>query len=111
MRTLSGAALILDGTNADVRPFGCFNCDERCSDTPESCFCTELAADGSRECLAQPLTVRMTKVGANWRGSLSMLMYSNRYEGVGAQQRVVAFEKRTDSFVIEIAPATSITKK
>jgi len=106
-----GPALVIDGTNGDLRPFGCFICQERCSDEPGSCYCTEIHPDASRECLGQPLTVRLTKVGAIWRGTLSLVHYSNHYEGTGADRRPKGWDKERQSFVVEIAPESLIPKK
>lgn len=98
-----GAAMILDGTSADRRPFGCFSCDENCSE-PGSCVCTELPPEASRECLGLPLTARLTKVGATWRGTFTHVSYSNHYEGSGAERRVTSFDTEKQKFVVEIAP-------
>jgi len=106
-----GQALVIDGTSGDRRPFGCFACQERCAEQPGSCFCMELRPDASRACLAQPYTVRLVKSGAVWRGSIAILTYANRYEGSVEARRVVGHDTTKQTFVVEIAPPSSLPTK
>lgn len=106
-----GPAIVIDGTSGDRRPFGCVSCDDLCTTTASSCVhCTELMRKGARECLEQPLTTRLTRVGAIWRGQLSIFTYSGHYEGVGSMRLVTSFDKDKQSFLVEIAPASSLPR-
>jgi hypothetical protein len=103
-----GASIVLDGTSADPRPSGCFSCQERCSTDPSSCVCQDLMSGATRECLLQPLTARLTKSGAIWRGTMRHIGYFNHYEGSGQDRHVTAWDTRASTFVVEIAPPSAL---
>lgn len=102
-----GASLVLDGASRDERPFGCFGCDERCSLEPGSCMCQEMLPGASRECLAQPITVKLQKSGPVWRGTLKYMTYLNSYEGTGDARHVSGWTRDEVKLVVEIAPANA----
>ncbi len=106
-----GASIVLDGTSATPRPFGCFACQERCTTDPASCVCKELMPAASRECLLQPLTGKLTKSGAIWRGNIRHVAYFNHYEGPGTDRHVTSWDKTARSFLVEIAPASALAPK
>lgn len=103
-----GASIVLDGTSASARPFGCFSCQERCTTDPSSCVCQELMPAASRECLLQPLTAKLTKSGAIWRGSMRHVLYFNHYEGNGKDRRVTSWDTSSNAYLVEIAPASML---
>lgn len=105
-----GNAVIFEGATGEPRPFGCFSCDERCTDDPTSCVCQELMPDASRECLAQPLKVRLTRKGQGWSGTLAYKTYFNHYEGKGADRHVTGWDPSPNTFVVEIMPGARTTK-
>lgn len=105
-----GGALVFDGTTAEERPFGCFSCQERCTTDPSSCGCTELMPDASRECLAQPVVVRLTKQGSSWVGNVKYKTYFNHYEGDGAARHVTGWDPKDNTFLVEVAPAPAEKK-
>ncbi len=106
-----GTSLIIDGTSADDRPFGCFGCQLRCTEQPGNCACVELMAGASRECLTQPLRARLTLAGATWRGSMSHANYRNHYEGAGDARHVTRWKVEKTLFLVEIAPESSLPKE
>lgn len=106
-----GGALVFEGTMGEDRPFGCFGCQERCSESPGSCACVELPEDASRACLAQPLRVRLTKQAGNRRvGVLAYDTYMNRYVGSGADRHPEGADVTKNQFVVEIAPASALPR-
>lgn len=106
-----GASIVLDGASSYPRPHGCFACLERCVTDPSSCVCQELMPGASRECLLQPLTTKLTRSGAIWRGSIRYEAYFNHYEGTGNDRHVTSWEKRPSTFLVEIAPASALAPK
>jgi hypothetical protein len=62
--------------HTDRRPFGCYDCAERCSQAPGTCMCEELPKAASEECLAQPLHVVLRPSGKDkWTGSVVVQRY------------------------------------
>lgn len=106
-----GGSLVLDGTSASPRPFGCFACQERCSTDPSSCVCQELMPGASRECLLEPLTARLTKSGGVWRGNMRHVAYFNHYEGTGNDRHVTSWDKNPRTYLVEIAPVSALAPK
>lgn len=71
--------------HTDRRPFGCYDCAERCSQAPGSCKCKELPPAASQECVAQPLHVVLRPSGRNtWAGSVVVQRYLDGPEGGAA---------------------------
>jgi hypothetical protein len=99
------AGVVFDGASGDARPFGCFSCQERCAAQPSSCACQELMPDASRECLARPLTVRLSRKGQSYVGTLPYTTYFNHYEGNGDARHVTGWDPHPNAFLVEITPA------
>lgn len=106
-----GATLVVDGTSDDSRPFGCFSCQERCTENPGECVCVELLPGASRECLAQRLTAGLTRANGTWRGWMNHAGYFNHFEGVGEARHVTRWDVRRQSFLVEMAPESSLPKE
>ncbi len=100
-----GNAVVFDGAPTEERPFGCFSCQERCTKEPGTCMCQELLPDASRECLARPVVVRLTKKGQGYTGWLDYVTYFNRYEGTGDERHVAGWDPQRNRFLFEIQPA------
>ena len=99
-----------EGSLSAKRPFGCVSCAEKCSEPGADCFCKEIPAEGTAECVAQPMHSVMTKKGNSWKGTLPQRIYSVEYEtlkpGQKPQERAVVgyrYDIMLHSF--EIRPA------
>lgn len=64
----------------DSRPWGCHNCDARCTTDPASCECKELPGDATKSCLAEPIRMLLTGKGGTWTGTLAYKVYGWRYD-------------------------------
>ncbi len=68
--------ILVKAHHTDRRPFGCYDCAERCSQVPGSCMCDELPPAASEECMAQPLYIVLKPSGKNtWAGSVVVQRY------------------------------------
>ena len=63
----------------DSRPWGCYNCAERCSADPASCECKEIPAEASKECLGTQVQVLLEGKRGTWTGVLPYKVYGWRY--------------------------------
>jgi hypothetical protein len=74
--------VLVKAHHTDRRPFGCYDCAERCSQSPGSCMCDELPPAASEACLAQPLHIVLRPSGKNtWTGSVVVQRYLEPEEG------------------------------
>lgn len=64
----------------DSRPWGCFNCAERCTTDPASCECKEIPVEATKECLASQVQVLLKGKGGTWTGMLPYKIFGWRYE-------------------------------
>ena len=74
--------ILVRAHHTDRRPFGCYHCAERCSESPGSCMCKELPKAASEECVVQPLDIVLRSSGKNtWTGSVVVQRYLDAPEG------------------------------
>jgi hypothetical protein len=65
-----GSTIVLDGSSALDRPFGCYRGQ---FDAP-----VELEPEASQECVQQSLTTTLERQGDTWSGTLTFLVYKKR---------------------------------
>lgn len=91
--------ILVEGRLTEARPFGCFSCQERCSQNPNSCECKELLPQASAECKIQPLHLLLRASGkGNWSGVLPYLVYYNKYQN----GKIIGYERQPDLYKVTI---------
>jgi len=106
----SKKSVYFEGSLSEKRPFGCVSCAAKCSEPGADCFCNEVPAEGTAECVAQPMHSVMTKKGKGWKGVLPQRMYSVEYETLKPGQKpekraVVGYRYDIMLHSFEIRPA------
>lgn len=76
-----GRTLLFVGKLNEPRPFGCFNCQPRCSEKPGSCACTENQPAAANACRDQPIVFALRKAGKGLKGTITRFSVEADYAG------------------------------
>ncbi len=99
-----------EGRINERRPFGCGFCAERCSEPGATCMCSEVPAEGTSQCVAQPMNSVMSQKGKGWKGVLPQRVYAVEYEPLKPGQKptdraVIGYSYEILLHAFEIRPA------
>ena len=78
------------------RPFGCYQCLEKCEKNPDSCYCTELAGSVQEKCKRQQILFSLHRKGQLLTG----MMRFKSYNGEGTDYTIETILFRVDVEVV-----------
>lgn len=75
-----GKTLMFVGKLNEARPFGCFSCQAKCAEKPETCGCKEWRPAASNACREQPIVFALKTRGKTLSGTIARSALAADYE-------------------------------